>query len=325
MFQKQNIIFVERMLQYLIILLDDTSVSFCHYQNEGQKRRLMDEDILKQGVLLGMKENMNIQFVYPEYELPESYKKIIEDVDHVKIKPARCAEGAQIVVFGNLGEMKDFAFERDVAYVLRISKNEMFAHLNEIVCVLRNTGRLNIVITDVETFTDDDFDAYRKWLDEMAKQVEKLFVDGYSPQFNLLTDRMMLDGMNNCGAGDTTVTLAPDGRFYVCPSFYIQDGENIGDIENGLNIKNRQLYKLDFAPICRHCDAWQCNRCIWLNKKHTLEVNTPSHKQCVMAHLERNASRNLLNAIRQHGEFLPERDDIKEITYLDPFENREQW
>lgn len=76
---------------------------------------------------------------------------------------------------------------------------------------------------------------------------------------------------------------------------------------------------------CVNCDAYQCKRCIWLNRKTTCEVNTPSHEQCVVAHLERNASRVLLNNIRKHESFLPEKEEIKEIDYLDPFEIREQW
>ena len=84
--------------------------------------------------------------------------------------------------------------------------------------------------------------------------------------------------MNNCGAGDTTITLAPDGKFYIRPAFYLTDevdalgrlNYSIGDLQNGMNIKNSQLYKLDYAPLCRQCDAYQCKRCIWLNRKrHT--------------------------------------------------------
>jgi CXXX repeat peptide maturase len=78
------------------------------------------------------------------------------------------------------------------------------------------------------------------------------------------------------------------------------------------------IYKLDHAPLCRKCDAYQCKRCIWLNRKTTLEVNTPSHEQCVVAHLERNASRNLLTNIRKYGAFLADKE-IKGIDYLDPF------
>ena len=57
----------------------------------------------------------------------------------------------------------------------------------------------------------------------------------------------------------------------------------------------------------------------------TKEVNTPSHEQCVAAHIERNVSRQLLRIISEHGEFLSETGDIEEIDYLDPFENRGQW
>ena len=160
----------------------------------------------------------------------------------------------------------------------------------------------------------------------ISNSMEKIYVDGKTPQLNLLTDRMMLKEMNNCGAGDTNITLAPNGKFYVCPAFYYEDeADSIGDLEHGLDIKNKQLYRLDHAPICRHCDAWQCKRCIWLNRKTTLEVNTPSHEQCVLAHLERNASRDLLNNIRKYGTFLPEQEEIKEIDYLDPFDKRDEW
>ena len=82
---------------------------------------------------------------------------------------------------------------------------------------------------------------------------------------------------------------------------------------------------MEYAPICRHCDAYQCKRCVWLNRRMTHEINTPSHEQCVAAHIERNASRQLLQNIRRHGEFLPEIGEIKEIDYLDPFNNREKW
>jgi len=96
-------------------------------------------------------------------------------------------------------------------------------------------------------------------------------------------------------------------------------------VESGVKIENAQLLHLDHAPICSHCDAFQCKRCIWLNKKTTLEVNTPSHEQCVAAHLERNASKRLLEHLRSHGNFFAKTADINEIDYLDPFENKDKW
>jgi CXXX repeat peptide maturase len=271
-----------------------------------------------------------IQFVYPDYELPKEFKETIESIDHSKIVSSLCEDDeitneVDVIVYHDWTGISYGTSLEDKCVVLRTSKADLFERYMFLKDVLSKVSRLNIVITDVEEFTDKDFDKYKQVLHTLAEHIEKLYVDGKSPQLNLLTDRMMLKEMNNCGAGDTNITLAPNGKFYVCPAFYAENENNcIGDIENGLDLKNKQLYKLKFSPMCSHCDAYQCKRCVWLNRKTTLEVNTPSHEQCVVAHLERNASRELLVNIRKHGMFLPE-TAIKEIDYLDPFEKREEW
>lgn len=314
------------MIQYIVILLDDTSTSFCHYMNEKADRRLIPLQTLKDGICYAMKENLNIQFVYPNYKLPKEYLAAIDSIDHTDIYPAEMSDNADVVVFDSLIAAKDYVFKEEVAYLIRIDKVSLFNEYKIIGEILDKVTRLNVVITDIETFTEDDFMAYKSLLSNLAERVEQIYVSGKSPQLNLLTDRIMLEKMNNCGAGDTSVTLAPDGKFYVCPAFYLSaDGYTIGDMVNGLEIKNSQLYRLDHAPLCRRCDAWQCKRCIWMNRKTTLEVNTPSHEQCVVAHLERNASRKLLIDIRKHGKFMSGSEDIKEIDYLDPFDVKEEW
>ena len=314
------------MIQYIVILLDDTSTSFCHYTNEKADRRLIPLQTLKDGICYAMKENLNIQFVYPNYKLPKEYLAAIDSIDHTDIYPAEMSDNADVVVFDSLIAAKDYVFKEEVAYLIRTDKVSLFNEYKIIGEILDKVTRLNVVITDIETFTEDDFMAYKLLLSNLAERVEQIYVSGKSPQLNLLTDRIMLEKMNNCGAGDTSVTLAPDGKFYVCPAFYLSaDGYAIGDMVNGLEIKNSQLYRLDHAPLCRRCDAWQCKRCIWMNRKTTLEVNTPSHEQCVVAHLERNASRKLLIDIRKHGKFMSGSEDIKEIDYLDPFDVKEEW
>ncbi|MBO6252178.1 MAG: CXXX repeat peptide maturase [Bacteroidaceae bacterium] len=319
------------MLQYLIILLDDTSTSYCHYENSRKEKNLIPLDVLKAGIRFGMMENLMIQFIYPDYELPKEYKEAIESIDHSKIVSSVCEDEemtneADVVVYHDWAGMSYEKLLEDKCVVLRTSKADLFERYMFLKDVLSKVVRLNIVITDVEKFTDEDYDKYKEVLHALSEQIENLYVDGKSPQLNLLTDRMMLKEMNSCGAGYTNITLAPNGKFYVCPAFYYDDeADSIGDLEGGLDIKNKQLYRLDHAPICSHCDAYQCKRCIWLNRKTTFEVNTPSHEQCVLAHLERNASRQLLQDVRKHGTFLPEQEDIKEINYLDPFDKKDEW
>ena len=319
------------MIEYLIIQLDDTSTSYCHYENPKRKENLTDLDTLKSGILLAMKENLMIQFVYPDYELPSEYKEAIESIDHSKIISSLCEDEslrdeADVIVYHDWTGLSFGKFEEGKSYVLRTTKADLFERYLFVKDVLSKVSRLNIVITDIESFKEEDFERYQQILETLSGCLEKLYVDGKTPQLNILTDRMMLSAMNNCGAGESNITLAPNGKFYVCPAFYLFDESNsIGSLAEGLDIKNKQLYKLDHAPICSHCDAYQCKRCVWLNRKTTLEVNTPSHEQCVVAHMERNASRRLLQNVRKHGSFLAEQKEIKQIDYLDPFDNHNDW
>jgi len=307
------------MLQYLIILLDDTATSYCHYNNPKTEKHLIPLDDLKAGILFAMKQNLTIQFVYPTYKIPAEYQDVIETIDHIKIMPANAEHitNANVLVFNSCKQFSPEKTEKnkEKIFVLRINgKNKTCPDIT-----IPENSRLNIIITDIETFTENDFETYKQYLSELATTVNKIYNDGKTPQINILTDRILLEKMNNCNAGAENVTLAPNGKFYVCPAFYYDDENNsIGNLKNGLEIKNRQLYKLEYAPLCRTCDAYQCKRCVWLNKKTTLEINTPSHEQCVVAHLERNASENLLQKLQQTGYFPNKK--MPTIDYLDPFE-----
>ncbi len=316
------------MLQYLIILLDDTSTSYCHYNNNHTEKRLISLADLKAGILFAMKQNLMVQLVYPSYEIPDEYKKEIETIDHVKIIPSESKDtvSGDVLVFHSCKEFSAEKIEKnkDKIFVLRTNKEELFKQQENLKSLADKVIRLNIIITDIETFTDDDFATYKEWLSGFGSVINQTYRNGKVPQINLLTDRVLLKNMNNCNAGNENITLAPNGNFYICPAFYFEnENETVGNLETGLDIKNPQLYKLEYAPLCRICDAYQCKRCVWLNRKTTLEVNTPSHEQCVVAHLERNASENLLKELQPVGYF--QEMEIPGIDYLDPFDVREQF
>ena len=286
------------MLQYLIILLDDRSTSFCHYEIPNDRnKKLIDLDDLKQGIKYAMMENLMIQFVYPDFELPKQYTEVINSIDHIDIKPFVDSKevDSDVIVFNGLHP--NLLEENYPTSIFRVSPQEFFdlpAYLVEKIC--RSIKRVNIVISKIDPILAWDLDRYKSKLKDISEVIEQEFVNGNISQWNILTDRISLSSMNNCNAGDTSITLAPNGKLYICPAFYYEDmGDSVGDVFNGLEIPNQHLYKLRFAPICRHCDAYQCKRCVWLNRKRTLEVNTPSHEQCVAAHLERNASRSFLH------------------------------
>ena len=307
------------MLTYLIILLDDTSVSYCHYEVERRERRLISLNDLKAGILFAMKENLNIQFVYPDYELPQEYKETIETIDHSKIGSASCGENLDMVIVDNV----QFVADKGKSYLWRCSLADLSQWKETVAEMLPTVSRLNVVLTDIPAWKERDFDAYRAILDDMAEKVAELYQKGIPTQLNILTDRFMLGQMNNCGAGDTSITLAPDGHYYICPAYYPK--ASVGSLVDGMRIPNKQLYRLDHAPICRRCDAFQCRRCIWMNELTTMDCNTPSHEQCVVAHLERNASRKLLQLLESRGVTLENCYGIEEIDYLDPFNILNKW
>lgn len=76
-----------------------------------------------------------------------------------------------------------------------------------------HVARLNIILTDVDTFTEADFDKYKSVLAELAFQLKDFCNEETIPQFNLLTDRMLLDSMNNCNAGWENISLLRMGNF----------------------------------------------------------------------------------------------------------------
>lgn len=307
------------MLKYLIILLDEKSISFCHYQNTKKENKLISKEDLKAGILFAMKENLNIQFVYPDYDLPLEYKEIINTIDHSTIKPFGFAD-ADVLVCNSVVEFCNQELDNEQVYVLRTNKQDFFVNVNRLKENFYKCKRTNIVFTDIDAFSENDLDKYKEVLQDFASEIEKQIRKGEFSQVNILTDRMMLKEMNNCNAGVENITLAPNGNFYICPAFYYEnEKEDIGSVEYGLEIKNAQLYQINHSPLCRICDCYHCKRCVWLNRKTTFEVNIPSHEQCVISHHERNTARDLQINTQLFD------NEIKEIDYLDPFDVREQW
>lgn len=308
------------MMKFLIILLDANCPSYCAYEKTEAQEGLMPIEVLKKGIHYALIENLYVQVVYPDYALNEEYMAVLDSVDNIGIASvwSQNANSADVLIIENWDYIGQLNCNSEGTYILRSSKESLFDQYVLFNDFIKKVRRVNLVLTDIDTFSDNDFARYKDVLQNIAENiVDRFQKEAILSELNILTDRITLNQMNNCNAGIESITLAPDGNFYVCPGFFYEE-KSVGDIYSGLCIKNPQLLKIDNAPICSQCDAYHCKRCVWLNNKTTLEINTPSHEQCVVSHIERNASRELLIGLKKSG--FKTDAKIKKIGYLDPFE-----
>ena len=296
-------------MQYLMLLYDGAAPSFCYYDAPGKGAK-MSLDTLKAAVLFARKEGLAINVITGEDPLPEEVRAELSGILHIIIAPWTFPhDNVDDVAVVNwtpdlrISEMPDNS-DKDI--ILRVPRKAI-PNLTDTVRQLRFKGhRVNVQLLEQNRMTEEDVKAYEAQLEALSA-----FVLKSGMEINVVTDRLVLKKMNSCGAGDLAITVAPDGKLYVCPGFYYDGEPSCGDVWTGLDLPNRQLYKLEFAPICRNCDAWQCRRCVWLNQKATGEVNTPSRGQCVTAHKERHAS----VVLSKKGT-----EPLEDVPYEDPFE-----
>lgn len=264
------------MLKYLTILLDDTSISYCHYENIKEDFKLISLADLKAGIMFAIKENLIIQIVLPNYELPPEYKEVINSVEHISIISSLCEDGslhaeADIVVFDDWIGLDLYSFKEGVIYMIRTSKYDFFERYLFLQRPLSMAARMNVILTDIKTFNKNDIEKYEKILAALSEKIEKLCLKGKSPQLNLLTNRIRLKDMNNCDKDMGNITLAPNGKLYVCPAFYLVDDIetkfSIGDLKYGFDLEISQQYKFCSTPPCQNCNTYQHINCAWLNNK----------------------------------------------------------
>lgn len=311
------------MLQSIVLILDESAPSFCYYENkQAASSAIISEENLNKAITFCLKNNLQLTAIYGNKVLPQSFYKSLDLISHVKIVPFgyRHINDNSIVVStkNDLAEIKKKKIKLN-NLIFRVDKDDLLNLSKFVDTLLGAFNRLNIVFSDLKSFLLYDYETLKQQL----AIIEPVLIKALSKstfEINFVTDRWLLSEMNNCCAGIKHLTIAPNGKFYICPAFYYQNQEDfVGDIDSGYNIKNHKLFNIDHAPICRICDSFHCKRCVFLNKLTTLEVNTPSSQQCIVSHIERNYSKRILEKLQAVNKF-NNLDIISEIDYLDPFE-----
>jgi len=313
------------MLKYVNVLLANTAVSFCHYENANfDKTEWISKELLIKIIDYCKNQNLLINFIFPRDDAPVEILELIGKTEHLKIAPYKALVDATAIVLEpsdfNEADWSNSFFDNKII-ILRVNKNEI-KKISSLLEKLENKyTKITLVLTDIESYNDEYIEIYKEelektedWLFRQYKNVKETL-----PEINFVSDLWFSEQMNNCNAGVNHYTFAPDGKFYICPAFYNNGGQNIGDLSE-INVKNHHLFSLEFAPLCNICDAFHCKRCIFLNYLLTEEFNTPSYQQCRLAHVERECSRKLLERLKKSNQLFLQIRPINSINYSDPME-----
>ncbi|HUI31496.1 MAG TPA: CXXX repeat peptide maturase [Candidatus Acidoferrales bacterium] len=311
-------------MRFLILPVDKSSISFCFYTNPNlsSSPEPIPKATVQTTIDFARSNGLTVQFVYGKSAPPPQHRSIIESVNHVKIVPLALAkkypEGIVVIESDEIDHAADFGLDAGRNVIVRLPI-ESIARLEDILFGLSGVfQRLNLRIVGMERTTEADLNLYDQQLLNIADRVSDYYRHGKIFELNFLSDRLILNKMKNCEAGIEHLTVGSDGRLYLCAGFlYDNPEDSVGSLGKGIHIPNSELLRLDHAPICKQCDAYQCLRCIYLNKKLTYEVNTPSNQQCVASHKERTATGKLLGILRDIPAFATV-NDVSSIDYEDP-------
>ena len=126
----------------------------------------------------------------------------------------------------------------------------------------------------------------------------------------------------NCGAGDSSLLLAPNAELYPCSSFYFSGQyQSLGNIESHVNLKQSK-YKMCNSPVCNRCDINSCHRCVYNNLEKTRELKIPSEEQCELRGIEKKIAIKLqkrlieLNVKTPFGRNILQEHDYPEVLEL---------
>lgn len=297
---------------YLYIMTSDDVTPHCNYRNPRPSGATMGDSVFAQSLEFCQQNDFLPVFL----GIPSSGGEPVESVSIVAAEAER-GPGGSIPVFDNGTAGASTGGENAVLLVDRAHLGDLRRHFAELVLT---HGRVNIILEELEAWGDGQLALYEAELRQVAATVRRCYEDGRPVEVNVLTDLWHLTDICDCGAGENSFAVAPNGKIYLCPAFYFADPDDaVGTLETGIRVPNPRLLEARNSPYCRSCDVYSCRRCKFLNKSLTGEVGIPSRIQCLVSHLERKVSMELQHALVRE-ELIRPANAIGPVWYAEPME-----
>lgn len=300
--------------KYMLVMLQDDITPHCSYRNKKGTKNKMSMELIDRAMEFASENDFEIVFMGEKGETPIKNKGFYMSLVDSNSKEAN---KKSIVIYDN--DVSKINKNSDTC-ILLINKD----NIENITVYIRNLSkdhiRINLVLEDIGNWKQKHIELYKEELNSLVEVIEKTYVDNQPLEVNVITDRINFNSHNECTAGSKTITLAPNGEFYICPAFYYDDVEDsIGSLEEGILNKDECLLSIENAPICRKCDAYQCKACRYLNKKLTEEYNVSPKIQCNISHYEREATRKLQSKLVKRR-LINAGSIIEKLEYVDPLD-----
>ena len=289
-------------IEKLWILLSNNTACCCNESLNNReavhKTSEMDPDLISELFAKASNQGWQCTIVTDRNGVPDFLRKQLDKIKHRIIVPADY-DGEILetmsVVFGceqaclgyepinGKGKGKGKA-------ILRVSQGDLGRLANCVIELLNRYTDVSIKHPDLLKYTKEDFELYKEQLHKIGEWLLSKGSSWSDFRVDVLTNRYGMKGVNECGAGDTSLAVGPDGSLYFCPAAFRNGFEPCGHISRGVDIANRQLFTREYALPCRDkCNALHCSRCVFLNKLATYEYCVPAENVCKLAHIELEA------------------------------------
>lgn len=252
--------------RYMQIITDSGVLPICNYsKRDNFKQEVMTEDLFNDSIIFA-KENNFIPIIIGK-ENKDNYLRIDNTFNNISEE--------DILIHKNSKEIKDIANNN----ILLICKDDIddlaknFRKLTE----LKNNIRINIFISDLEKWSDNEVKRYEEELKKLVKHINDYNLKDVTLNIFDNNDKNRIDELEDCGAGKDLFTIAPSGKIYMCPAFYFNYPEYyIGDIYKGIDYKKIKAFNRQKNIFINNDEFENCCKCIYLNKLQTNEFSISS-------------------------------------------------
>lgn len=292
--------------KYMYIILSDDAESFCHYNaKRTDSPAIMSPELLNKVIKYCEDNNFTPIFLGADNDVKHFgiYINSINQTLSNRTLSIVSIDCDDLIKFGK--RIPQFS-EKQI--ILRISPQNLGKLPLITNSLISNNEALDISvkIKNMEEMKKENIILYDAVLSKIRSQVVDAWKSENYVNINIITHLSQAMIPHKCISGDKGFAIAPNGKFYICPAFYFENAEdNIGDIDRGIDLSYQPLCSNKRPTNCKQCDNYQCDSCVYMNKRITGELGVPGTIQCLLSTIEKKHSVLFLDEVEKMNLDLP--------------------